>query len=230
VWAKPSKFFLSVSVHYLTLAWALTLLPQRARTSWPLRVASATLVFCALFELSYITVQGARAEPSHFSGSPLGFIMFRLMGIAAMTMVAITGLIGAGLLRLGCPKVCALVLRSVALGFVASAILGGLSGIYMAIHGSHWVGGVHSDAGGLPLLHWSTCGGDLRVAHFFGLHTMQALPVVAWLARHEPESGQRVVTAALAAWIVLTLAVFVQALMGHPLISAPGCQLPALGQ
>ena len=44
---------------------------------------------------------------------------------------------------------------------------------------SHNVG-VADGGTGLPLVNWSTVGGDLRIAHFFGLHGIQIIPLFAW--------------------------------------------------
>jgi hypothetical protein len=69
------------------------------------------------------------------------------------------------------------------------------------------------------LLGWSRTGGDLRVAHFFALHALQAVPLLGWIATRV--AADRAKAAVLlgatlyAGWITFT---FVWALAGRPLV------------
>lgn len=45
---------------------------------------------------------------------------------------------------------------------------------------------------GLPVTDWSADHGDLRIAHFVGMHGLQILPLLAWwLARGRPRLDER---------------------------------------
>ena len=64
---------------------------------------------------------------------------------------------------------------------------------------------------------WSASVGDLRPAHFVSLHAMQALPLLGvWTDRQGKGAG--LVKIAAVVYAAITLALFVQALMGSPLI------------
>jgi hypothetical protein len=49
--------------------------------------------------------------------------------------------------------------------------------------GRHSVGGLDGEGQGLPIVGWNTSYGDYRPAHFFGLHALQALIVIAAIGR-----------------------------------------------
>ena len=70
----------------------------------------------------------------------------------------------------------------VAAGLVLTFVLTVVFAATMARNGGHFVPAGASDAGGLWAMGWSRTVGDLRVAHFFGTHAMQAIPAAALLA------------------------------------------------
>jgi len=88
--------------------------------------------------------------------------------------------------------------------------------------GAHAVG-VPDDGLGLPVLGWSTGGGDLRVGHFVALHGLQALPLAAWLLarRRGLTEGhrERLLAVTAAGYLGLVALVTWQALRGQPLLA-----------
>lgn len=211
VWDKPSKFLLSFAVHSLTFGWAFSLMPatERGRSinTW------LSYAFVAIFglEIAYILFRSAMGEASHFNAtSDTAKLLYGFMGIGSIGLVAITGYFGWRLLVTRRD----LAARAAGIGLVIGATLGTLAGGFLSGQESHWVGGVASDANGLPFFNWSTTGGDLRVPHFFGLHAMQFIPLAVWLW---PRSLTLFLSSA--AVTLLTAGVFIQAVMGYPFIS-----------
>jgi hypothetical protein len=218
VWVKPFKFSLSIAVYFASLAWFAPLLPNGFIESRKGRWMTLLPIVCAVFEIVYIVLQASRGEASHFNlTSPLRAAMYSLMGFGAIVMVAVCLWMGVLVLRTRRDDPYAF---SVGVGLVLTFILGGGFGGYMGQHMSHWVGGTQSDAAGLWLMKWSRDGGDLRVAHFFGMHAMQVLPIfAALLPRAWPARlAIGVVVGAAAVYAAITTFTFVQAIHGLPFV------------
>lgn len=227
IWAKPLKFQASFALHWLTVAWLLSTLAPREREQTGTLRALGIGGFAAVVEVLYITLQAARGRASHFNFStPLETVLYyALMGGAAIVMMAATAWIGWRAWRhparrdgrwlgaviglLGGSIVTLLATAPLASGIVAGP--------------GHWVGGVHSDAAGLPIFGWSTTGGDLRVPHFFATHLIQAVPLAGWLAdRFVPRDARTVVWTVFAIAIVVVALTLAQAVAGRPFIARMG--------
>ncbi len=180
-WLKPAKFAVSLAVYCATLAWILTLI--QGRPGFVRVVAWASALSLAL-ELLLIVVQVVRGTTSHFNvASGFDAAVFQAMG--ALVALVFLAAVGAGVLLVqqpGLPRVLGAGIR----GGMAVAVLGMLVAVLMLANrdlspgGAHTVGG--PDGGpGLAILGWSTEHGDLRIAHFVGLHALQVLPLLAWL-------------------------------------------------
>lgn len=220
VWLKPLKFELSLAVFFGTLAWFWTCLPAERQQGRFLRGFALVSVAGVAYEMIYMIAQSGRGVGSHFNtATPLEGMLFTLMGLAALVFTAFPLVLGVAIARSPTPGLAPAWRLSVILGLVLTFILGATAGIAMSVNGGHWVGTAWSDAGGLPLFGWSRDGGDLRVAHFFGIHAMQIVPFAGWLiARRHPEAtaGVWLAAVALAGLTAFTLA---EALAGRPFLA-----------
>jgi hypothetical protein len=92
---------------------------------------------------------------------------------------------------------------------------------HMTVSGSHTIGGV-DDGKGLPVVGWSTQHGDVRVAHFAGLHGLQVLTLLALIldyCRISQQKAVRIVSAAVFSYSSFFLLTLLQSLLGQPIIS-----------
>lgn len=220
VWTKPLKFEASIGLYFLTLAWFWGYLSPRLRAARSVRAVAFAIAACGLFEIIYIAFQAGRGVGSHFNtATPIEDLMFSLMGVAALIMTAGSLVLAILIARSEQPTLSPAFRASVVIGLVLTFLLGTGAGIVVAVNGGHWVGGVASDANGLPIFGWVRDGGDLRVAHFFGIHAMQILPVVALIAeRFVPRRAGVALAAFATAYTGLTIAVLLQALEGRPFL------------
>lgn len=218
LWKKPAKFALSIAVYLGTLAWCAALLPEAFWRSARGRLMSWTAVLTAAFEMGYIMLMAGLGEASHFNTStPLTSLMYSLMGAGAMTLTAVSPWLAVEIARVRPAWREDPVLLAVVVGLVLTFVLGAGAGGYLGAQTSHWVDAPATDAGGLAVLDWTRAGGDLRVAHFFGMHVMQALPLFALCVRRLPRPGLLVGSFAVL-WSAFTVLVFVQAVQGRPFL------------
>jgi hypothetical protein len=218
-WLKPMKFEVSLAVHFGTLALLLGLIAPAARAGRLIRWSMLAAALLAVLEVAYIMVQAGRARASHFNNTtPLEEVAYALMGVGAAGIVILTFIAGLMLWRHPRADVTPAMRLAAAGGLMFSGLATLVIAGYMSQTGAHWVG-TPSGAGGLPLLGWSTAGGDLRVAHFFATHAAQAAPLfaLAW-ERLRPTSTTLPAAAFLMLYAAFMVAVFVQALMGLPFL------------
>jgi hypothetical protein len=222
LWVKPAKFMASLVLFAWTTAWLVGLLPPAARRGRTVKAVVVLIVAAGSFEIGYITLQAALGQASHYNGSTaLHQLLYGLMGAGALTLTATQGLLawriarepaaptrGAAHAPEAADDEAARWRLAVVLGLWGTFVLGAGAGMVL--------GGLQPPAGaGLPLVGWHL-GGDLRPAHFVGLHSHQALPLAALMLRR-----RRGVWAFAAGWLLLWAV-----LMGLGLLGAVPTPLP----
>jgi hypothetical protein len=249
VWAKPFKFSVSFVLYSATLAWMISLVSGPRTRRWARR-AGAVVATAGAVEMIAIVGQVIRGRASHFDvATPLDAAIWSTMGTTIVVLWVATAAIGVLLLRergLAVDTAWAVrlglvvTLLGMALAFLmtsptAAQLAAARATGSMPAAGAHAVG-VPDGGPGLPLLGWSTTGGDLRIAHFVGLHALQGLPLLALAlialagrvaVLHDVRVRARLVGVAGAAWAGLTLLLAWQALRGQPLIAPDSPTLTA---
>lgn len=235
-WLKPAKFALSVSVYCFTFVWLLGFVENHRRL---IRLAANVTVVSFIVEMIVIIIQVARNTTSHFNmTTPLNLFLWMTMGTFIVFVWAMNLLAAILLLRQRIPDPA--FAWSLRLGLLISLV--GMATAFPMLRptpeqvaaiaagqgarivGAHSVG-VTDGGPGIPILGWSTVGGDLRAAHLVGLHGLQLLPFLGWLLRRRIWAARlnenhrlSLVWTAGFAYLGLVLLLMWQALRGQSII------------
>ena len=218
-WFKPIKFAQSIAAYVLTVAWMLDYLRVSRRGK---QIISWGIAICVVTQITGITLQAARGARSHFNmSSPFDIVITVLLDVMDLVnsgfVIALLVFACQGKYAVGRPTQWGI--ATGLLIFLGASAIGGV----MVLKGGHSVGIVGGEsAPGLPFLDWSLTGGDLRPAHFLGLHALQTLPIAGWLINQRVDGPVWMKLAGVLATAVLIAAVvaslFVQAMVGIPFV------------
>lgn len=210
VWLKPMKFALSLGLFALTTAWFVGHLLPAARRLRAVDAIVWVLIGSASFELAYIALQAGLGQGSHYNvGDPLHAVMYSLMGLGAMTLTATQPALAWVLYRHADPARAPAYRLAVLIGLVLTFVLGASVGGLLS-------GRQPPETAALPVIGWSMAGGDLRPAHFLGIHAQQALPLVGLaVAGWTAARVRRTVWAVTAAYVLLFVVALAWGLVGH---------------
>jgi hypothetical protein len=213
-WIKPMKFASSISIYLWTLAVYLYFLNGFARSKV---VIAWGVIAMMVGEIILVVMQVSRGTTSHFNiKTPFDGAVFGAMGL----MIVINSLLLLYLTFLyfrtdtDLPQA---IVWSFKLGLIIF-LLGSAQGGYMSAQLGHSVGTVDGGAG-LPFVNWSTEGGDLRVAHFLGLHAFQAIPLAALVfVRRRKQFAMELTLLFALVYLAVFSFLFIQAVHGEPLL------------
>lgn len=245
VWVKPTKFALSTTIYSFSFVWLLTFVQGRPRLK---AIAAWGTLIGFVMELAVIIFQAARGMTSHFNVStPLDGLLWTVMANFVVLLWVMNILLAVLLFQQKFTNpALAWTLRLA----TVTTIFGAALAFYMTspteaqlaqvqatgempVAGAHSVG-VPDGGPGLPFVGWSTEGGDVRPAHFFGLHALQVVPLLGWLVMALPwtwlSDRHRTVLAVTGAagYFGFVTLVFWQALRAQPIIAPDALTLGAL--
>ena len=232
-WLKPLKFGVSVALFSFTVAFMIGQITRFRRFA---SLLGAIMAVALVLEIVLIDMQAARHTSSHFNiAQKFDELVFTTMGIGISLVLAST----AGLFLITC--LIRLQDRGLAWAIrlsLALALAGMSTGVLMTLptpeqkaqlqagggfprSGAHTVGAPDGSRA-LPLTGWSADHGDLRIAHFVGLHAMQPL-LFAWALTRRRKQWSTARQAILIFGTGLSIAavyaiVLRQALQGQPFL------------
>lgn len=179
-WIKPMKFAVSLGIYVFTWAIYAQYLPDKKQVD----IFTWVTIAIMWFEMIVIVFQAVRGELSHFNISTrFNALLFQLMGIGISIQTLWAIYIGFQFYKIEVVDMSISYLWAIRIAVIAAGIFA-FEGAVMGAKLRHAVG-VPDGGAGLPILNWSTVAGDLRAAHFFGIHALQIIPLFAFYVTPE---------------------------------------------
>jgi hypothetical protein len=164
------------------------------------------------FEIVYIAFQASKGQQSHYNTStPLYAVLFSLMAFAAAAVTLYTAYVGILFLKNDFPSLPEYYVWAIRLS-IGLFVVFSFEGFAMGSRLSHSVGAINDNSNWF-IVGWSKTVGDLRVAHFIGMHALQVLPILSYyLLKNTKLTIGFSIFYGLLAFVIL-----IQALQGKPL-------------
>ena len=207
-WYKPFKFAFSTTTFVWAMAWYCYYLPN-----FNIQLFNYATIGLLGFEILYIAIQAGKGQLSHYNMSS-GFYatMYSLMAIAATAVTLYTAYICFLFFAHTFPELPSYYVWAIRFALIIFVIFS-FEGFLMGSRLNHSVGAVNDNSNWF-ILGWSKTVGDLRVAHFIGMHALQLIPLLSFYVFKNTK-----LTLALAVvYFILALVSLIQALQGKPLI------------
>lgn len=171
---KPFKFALSTFLYSWTMAWFIGYLPTFNPT-----VFNWIIIITLGFEIVYIALQASKGELSHYNvSSPTKSFLYTMMALMATIATIATAYIAVLFFGNSVSELPDYYLWSIRLGLIIFVIFS-FEGFAMGSRMTHTIGGLDGSKG-IPILNWSFTHGDLRIAHFIGMHALQIIPILSF--------------------------------------------------
>jgi hypothetical protein len=173
-WYKPFKFAFSTFLYAWTMAWLCFYL-----SNFNIDIFNWSIIFLLGFEIIYISIQAGRGQSSHYNmTTPAYAILFSLMALAATLATIYTAYVGLLFFIEPQPDLPTYYLWAIRFGIIIFVIFS-FEGFVMGSKLRHTIGDEDGSAG-IPIFNWSKHFGDLRVAHFIGMHALQIIPFLSY--------------------------------------------------
>jgi hypothetical protein len=190
------------------MAWYCYYLPN-----FNIKLFNWAVIILLGFEIFYIALQASKGQLSHYNiSTPVYAALYSMMALAASAVTIYTAYVGLLFFTNTFPDLPNYYLWAIRFGIILFVIFS-FEGFAMGSRLNHSVGALNDNSSWF-IIGWSKTVGDLRVAHFIGMHALQVLPVLSFYVF----KNTKLTLALSLLYGLLALLTLIQALQGKPLI------------